>query len=161
MSQIVACDAALRPDRFGGELRSRAQQVGEYVPDVDARGRDIKRKNAPRERHKFQKVLPVVIDSEIKKTNKILKKGSRLDRSLARQRLRISRQAARKPVPGIRLANYEFRDVIREHKENKAKSVKQKNEEAAARVKAYWARKAKKLPPLRPKRLPLKHPANL
>jgi len=161
LSQIVACDAALRPDRFGGELRSRAQQVGEYVADVDAEGRDIKRKNAPRERHKFQKVLPIVMDPEIKKTNKILRKGSRLDRSLARQRLRISRQAARKPMPGIRLANYEFRDVLREYKENKSKSMKQRKEEEELRVKAFWARKAKKLPPLRPKRLPLKHPANL
>jgi len=64
-------------------------------------------------------------------------------------------------MPGIRLANYEFRDVIREHKENKAKSPKQKKEEEETRVKAYWARKAKKLPPERLKRLPLKHPANL
>lgn len=79
----------------------------------------------------------MVVDPEIKKTNKILKKGSRLDRSLARQRLRISRQAARKPMPGIRLANYEFRDVIREHKENKSKSVKQKKEEEEACIKAF------------------------
>lgn len=127
----------MRPDRFGGELRARQQQVGEYVPDVDAYGRDIKRKDAPKERHKFQRILPKVVDPEIKKTNKILKKGSRLDRSLVRQRLRISRQATRKPVPGIRLANYEFRDVIREHKENKAKSVKQKRDEEEQRVKAY------------------------
>lgn len=152
---------SVRPDRFGGQLRSRAQQVGEYVPDVDASGRNVRRKNALRERHKFQKILPKVNDPEIKKTNKILKQKPLTDRLLARQRLKIAKQALRKPMPTLRLANYEYRDVIREHKANKAKSAKQKQEEEQQRVRAYWNRKAKKLPPLRPKRLPLKHPANL
>ncbi len=153
---------SLRPDRLGGELRSRPQKVGEYVAEVDAKGRDIRRKDAPKERHKFQqKILPSVKEMEIKKTNRVLKRGPVIDRIVTRHRLGITREARRKPVPTLRLANYEYRDVIREHKENKAKSAKQKEEEEALRVKAYWVRKAKKLPPVRPRRLPLKHPANL
>jgi len=138
LSEIVACDMSLRPDRLGGELRSRPQKVGEYVAEVDAKGRDIRRKNALKERHKFQPTaLPLVKDPEIKKTNRILKKGPVSDRIVTRHRLGITRQARRKPVPTMRLANYEYRDVIREHKENKAKSLKQKEEEEAARVKEY------------------------
>jgi len=152
---------SLRRDRFGGELRSRPQQVGEYVADVDADGRDIRRANAPRERHKFQRILPEKEDTEIKKTNRILKYGSASSKTIALHRLQIASQARRKPVPTMRLANYEYRDVIREHKEEKAKSAKQKTEEEQARVVAYWARKAKRLAPVRPRRLPLKHPANL
>jgi len=127
----------LRPDRFGGELRARPQQVGEYVPAVDVLGRDIPRKKAAKERHKFQTALPAAQDHETKKTNRILKKGPIIDRMLTRQRLKISQQALRKPLPTLRLANYEYRDVIRRHKENKAKSVKQKGEEEQLRVKAY------------------------
>lgn len=154
----------LRRDRFGGELRSQTQQVGEYVAEVDDFGRDIPRKVAPRERHKFQRLMPVVPidkDPEVKKTDRILKRGALSSKIVARHRLEIARQARRKPVPSMRLANYEYRDVIREHRAEKAKSVKQKTEEEEARVKEYWARKAKKLPPIRPRRLPLKHPANL
>lgn len=151
----------LRRDRFGGEIRSQPQQVGEYVADVDDQGRDIPRKKAPRERHKFQRILSQRVDGEIKKTDRILKRGSPLDKTIALHRMLISGQARRKPVPTMRLANYEYRDVIREHKAEKAKSTKQKAEEEQARVKVYWARKAKKLPPVRPRRLPLKHPANL
>jgi ribosomal protein S4 len=165
LSQIVAPDMGLRRDRYGGELRSIPQQVGEYVAEVDAQGRDIKRKDAPaRERHKYQELMPVLSperDPEIKKTNKNLKRGSAVTQMITRHRLQIAAEARRKPVPTMRLANYEYRDVIREHKENYAKSAKQKEEEEKARVTAYWARKAKKLPPVRPKRLPLKHPANL
>jgi ribosomal protein S4 len=164
LSEIVAADMTLRRDRFGGELRSRPQQVGEYVAEVDSLGRDIRRKDAPRERHKFQKIMPVLPiekDPEIKKTNKVLKRGSATDKIITKHRMIIAGQALRKPVPTMRLANYEYRDVIREHKDNKAKSSKQKAEEEQSRVKAYWSRKAKKLPPLRPLRLPLKHPANL
>jgi hypothetical protein len=161
LSKIVATDMSLHPDRFGGELRSRPQQVGEYVPEVDAYGRDIRRKKAPKERHKFQRILPEIKDRAILQTDRILKRGSSSDKVIAIHRLRISAQARRKPVPTMRLANYELRDVIREHREEKAKSAKQKAEEEAVRVKAYWARKAKKLPPIRPRRLPLKHPANL
>lgn len=152
----------LRRDRFGGELRAHSQQVGEYVADVDDYGRDIPRKDAPRERHKFQNIMPTAQkDPEVKKTYKILKSGTTSSKIVARHRLQIASQALRKPVPTMRLANYEYRDVIREHKENKAKSAKQKKEEEEAQVKVYWARKAKKLPPIRPRRLPLKHPANL
>jgi len=151
----------LRRDRFGGELRSRPQQVGEYVADVDDLGKDISRKNAPKERHKFQRILPETKDSEISKTDRILKYGSISSKTIALHRLQIARQARRKPVPTMRLANYEYRDVIREHKEEKVKSAKQKEEEEQARIKVYWARKAKNLPPARPRRLPFKHPANL
>jgi ribosomal protein S4 len=161
LSEIVACDMTLRPDRFGGELQARSQQVGEYVPAVDVSGRDVPRKHAAKERHTFQNLLPTAQEHETKKTNSILKKGPIIDRMLTRQRLKISQQVLRKPLPTLRLANYEYRDVIRRHKENKAKSVKQKEEEEQLRVKAYWARKAKKLPPEKEKRLPLKHPANL
>jgi hypothetical protein len=152
---------SLRPDRFGGELRSRQQQVGEYVAEVDAEGKDIARKDAPKERHKYQKILPSVKDKEFLKTNRLLKRAPLNAKLITKHRLSITDEARRKPVPGLRLANYEYRDVIREHKENKAKSAKQKEEEELLRVKAYWSRKAKKLPPERPRRLPLKHPANL
>jgi hypothetical protein len=153
---------SLRRDRFGGELRSRAQKVGEYVADVDASGRDIPRKNAPKERHKFeQTVLPEKEDLEIKRTIKVLAKGSNLRKTIALHRLFIAKQARRKPVPSMFLANFEYRDVIREHKEELAKSAQQKAEEEQTRIKAYWSRKARKLPPARPRRLPLKHPANL
>jgi ribosomal protein S4 len=162
LSKIVATDMSLRRDRFGGELRSRAQKVGEYVADVDASGRDIPRKNAPKERHKFeQTVLPEKEDLEIKRTIKVLAKGSNLRKTIALHRLFIAKQARRKPVPSMFLANFEYRDVIREHKEELAKSAQQKAEEEQTRIKAYWSRKARKLPPARPRRLPLKHPANL
>jgi len=130
----------LRRDRFGGELRSRTQQVGEYVAEVDASGRDIPRKNAPLERHKFQKimpVLPVIRDPEYKKTDRVLKRGPLSSKIVARHRLEITEQARRKPVPSMRLANYEYRDVIREHKAEKAKSAKQRAEEEQLRVQAY------------------------
>lgn len=131
----------LRRDRYGGELRSIPQQVGEYVAEVDAQGRDIKRKDAPaRERYKYQELMPVVSperDPEIKKTNKNLKRGSAVMQMITRHRLQIAAEARRKPVPTMRLANYEYRDVIREHKENYAKSAKQKEEEEKARVTAY------------------------
>ena len=152
---------SLRRDRFGGELRTRPQQVGEYVADVDALGQDIKRKDALKERHKYQKLTTASGDVEIKKTNRVLKRGQASSKLVARHRLGIAEQARRKPVPTMRLANYEYRDVIKEHNENRAKSAKQKEEEEALLVKQYWARKEKKLPPLRPRRLPLKHPANL
>ena len=118
----------LRRDRYGGEIRSQPQQIGEYVADVDAEGRDIPRKNAPKERHKFQRLPPKKIDGEIQKTDRILKRGSSLDKTIALHRLMISGMARRKPVPTMRLANYEYRDVIREHKAEKAKSPKQKAE---------------------------------
>jgi hypothetical protein len=131
----------LRTDRYGGELRSVPQQVGEYVSDVDADGRDIKRKDAvSKERHKYQEIMPTVSperDPEIKKTNKNLKRGSAVTQMITRHRLKIAAEARRKPVPTMRLANYECRDVIREHKENYAKSAKQKEEEEKARVEAY------------------------
>lgn len=152
---------SLRRDQFGGELRSRSQQVGEYVADVDAAGRDIRRSDAPKERHKFQKIMPEIEDTEINKTNRILKYGSSTLKTVALHRLQIATQARRKPVPSMRLANYEYRDVIREHKEEKAKSPKQRMEEEQARVTAYWLRKSKRLLPTRTRRLPLKHPANL
>jgi len=82
-------------------------------------------------------VLPKVNDPEIKKTNTILKQRPITDRLLARQRLKIAKQALRKPMPTMRLANYEYRDVIREHKANKAKSIKQRQEEEQQQVKAY------------------------
>ena len=128
---------SLRPDRYGGELRSRSQQVGEYVPDVDEKGRSIPKKFALKERHKFKKILPTVADREVLKTNKILKSGTLAERLLVRQRLRITRQAIRKPLPGLRLANYEFFDVIRKHKLNKKKSRKEQEVEAAAKIKAF------------------------
>lgn len=131
---------SIRFDRFGGQLRSQPQQVGEYVAEVDAFGRDIPRKKAPRERHKYQKIMPSVPvdkDPEIKKTDRILKYGSATSKIIARHRMEIARQARRKPIPSMRLANYEYRDVIREHKAEKAKSIKQKEEEERARVKAY------------------------
>jgi ribosomal protein S4 len=164
LSEIVAADMSIRFDRYGGQLRSQPQQVGEYVAEVDAFGRDIPRKKAPRERHKYQKIMPSVPvdkDPEIKKTDRILKHGSATSKIVVRHRLEIARQARRKPIPSMRLANYEYRDAIREHKAEKVKSIKQREEEERARVKTYWARKAKKLPPIRPRRLPLKHPANL
>ena len=107
------------------------------MPDVDASGRNIRRKNAPRERHKFQKILPKANDPEIKKTNIILRQGPITDRILARHRLKIAKQALRKPMPTLRLANYEYRDVILEHKANKVKSVKQKQEEEGKVLAAY------------------------
>jgi ribosomal protein S4 len=161
LSEIVACDMTLRPDRFGGELRSRQQQVGEYVAEVDAEGQDIRRKDALKERHKYQKILPAVKDTELLRTDALLKRAPVSTKIVTRHRLGITKEARRKPVPSLRLANYEYRDVIREHKENKAKSAKQKQEEEEAQIKEYWARKAKKLPLERPRRLPLKHPANL
>ena len=82
-------------------------------------------------------MLPKVNDPEIKKTNTILKQRPITDRLLARQRLKIAKQALRKPMPTMRLANYEYRDVIREHKANKAKSIKQRQEEEQQQVKAY------------------------
>jgi hypothetical protein len=127
----------LRPDRFGGELRSRQQQVGEYVAEVDAEGRDIRRKDAPKERHKYQKILPRVKDTELSKTDALLKRAPVSTKIVTRHRLGITKEARRKPVPSLRLANYEYRDVIREHKENKAKSVKQKQEEEEAQIKEY------------------------
>ena len=127
----------LRRDRFGGEIRSRPQQVGEYVAEVDASGRDIRRKDAPKERHKFQRIMPEGKDREIQKTAQILKSGSRSSKLIAIHRLQIADQARRKPIPTMRLANYEYRDVIREHKADKAKSLKQKEEEEQARVKTY------------------------
>lgn len=127
----------LRRDRFGGEIRSRPQQVGEYVAEVDASGRDIRRKDAPKERHKFQRIMPEGKDREIQKTARILKGGSRSSKLIAIHRLQIADQARRKPIPTMRLANYEYRDVIREHKADKAKSPKQKEEEEQARVKTY------------------------
>ena len=151
---------ALRRDRFGGELRSRPQQVGQYVADVDDQGRDIPRSSALKERHKFQRILPEIKDTEINKTARILKYGSITSKTIALHRLQIARQARRKPAPTMRLANYEYRDVIREHKVERVKSVKQKAEEEQARIKVYWARKTKNLPPVRQRRLPLKHPAN-
>lgn len=114
--------------------------MGEYVAEVDEFGRDIPRKNAPRERHKFQKIMPVVPvnkDPEVKKTDLVLKRGPLSSKVVARHRLEIARQALRKPAPTMRLANYEYRDVIREHKSEKAKSAKQKEEEEQARVNAY------------------------
>lgn len=128
----------LRRDRFGGELKTRAQQVGEYVADVDDFGRDIPRKKAPKERHKFQqKILLEKEDPELRRTSRILKYGSTTRKTIALHRLQIAEQARRKPVPNMRLANYEYRDVIREHKEEKAKSAQQKADEEQARVKAY------------------------
>jgi len=66
-----------------------------------------------------------------------LKQKPITDRLLARQRLKIAKQARRKPMPTMRLANYEYRDVIREHKANKAKSIKQRQAEEQQQVKAY------------------------
>lgn len=128
---------SLRRDRFGGEFRSRQQQVGEYVADVDDAGRNIRRQNAPKERHKYQNILPEKEDKSVKRTLRILKHGSTESKLVTLHRLPISKLARRKPAPTMRLANYEFRDVIREHKEEKAKSRKQKEEEEQARVAAY------------------------
>ena len=151
----------LRTDRFGGELRARAQRIGEYVPAVDALGRNIPQTAALRERHEL-KALPKGKDAEVRKTVRLLKRrGGVTTKILAQHRLGISKQARRKPAPTMRLANYEFRDVIREHKAEKAKPLKQKIEEEQERVRVYWERKSKKLAPEREKRLPLKHPANL
>jgi hypothetical protein len=97
----------------------------------------VRRKDAPRERHKFQKLIPKVKDTELTKTDKLLKKAPLSDRVVTRHRLQIAGEARRKPVPGLRLANFEYRDVIRQHKENKAKSKKQKEEEERARVKEF------------------------
>lgn len=154
LSQIVACDMNLRPDRAGGELRAREQQIGEYVADVDASGRDIPEAKATfRERFSAseQTAAKAGASSQVKTRAT----------SLTGHRLQISRIARRKPVPAMWLANYEYRDAIREHKEEKTKSKQQKAEEETARVAEYWRRKAANLPEEKPRRAPLKHPANL
>lgn len=80
---------------------------------------------------------------------------------MARQRQHLAKLAKRYPAPSMQQANSDYRDVVREHKEERAKSTQQKAEEEALRINEYWAHKAKKLPPIRQKRLPLKRPSNL
>jgi ribosomal protein S4 len=159
LSQIVGCDMSLRPDAVGGELRSREQQVGEYVAEVDDEGRDILEKDAPfRERHSLA-VRNTKFKSFTKRTaGELLSPVALL---LKKQRLRISQIARRKPIPSMWLANYECRDAVREYNAEKVKPRKQKEEEEQERVKGYWARKLKNLPEEKPRRAPLKHPANL
>lgn len=122
---------SLRPDRTGGELRSRDQQIGEYVAEVDDMGRDIpEAKAAFRERHPF---TPKSADQKAVSS----RSGKGATTSASSHRLQISKIARRKPIPAMWLANYEYRDAIREHKEEKAKSRKQKEEEDQTRVKEY------------------------
>lgn len=144
----------LRKDSLGGEIRAKSQRVGEYVPETDAAGKDIPEyASTHRERHPLQPVKK-------NKLKSILKNKQKKNDPIFKQRLRISKIARRKPVPTMWLANYEFYDIIREYKAERAKSRAQKQAEAAAKVKTYWERRAKKLPPEKPKRAPFKHPAN-
>lgn len=135
MSPIVSCEPKIRSDKYAGELRAREQQIGQYVPEVDSAGRDISAADAPfRERHPLTR-RPSKEDPAVKVTEKALKRGA--DAAVTRHRLRISKAVQRKPVPSMWLANYEYRDVIREHKEELAKSPKQRAEEQQAGVIAY------------------------
>lgn len=86
---------SLRPDRTGGELRSRDQQVGEYVPDVDALGRDI-----PESRAAFRERNPLTPRAQPKAraTKRII---ARVAAPLASHRLQISKVARRKPIPAM------------------------------------------------------------
>lgn len=56
------------------------------------------------------------------------------------------------------LANYEYNDFWREFKEEKAKSLEQKREEAKAKRQEAFVRAIKGLPPERKRRYALKMP---
>ena len=84
---------SLRPDRTGGELRARDQQIGEYVAEVDDMGRDIPEAKAVfRERHALtaRNGVKTLATASVSPAAPV-----------ASHRLRISKLARRKPVPAM------------------------------------------------------------
>jgi hypothetical protein len=108
-----------RPGLLAGELRAREQQIGEYVPNVDAHGRDVllgeedapltsvgSRRSRFRERHAFApRPQPKLTE---------LARAKRAQRGALKpfvhQRLQISKSLRKKPIPMMWLANYEYND---------------------------------------------------
>ena len=139
---------------MAGELRPVEQQIGQYVPDVDARGKDIPYAKARAvERHAYAP-RPQPKLTELK----LLTRVKSAAHSFVRQRLTISKSLRRKPIPAMWLANYEYNDFWREFKEEKAKSLDQKREESLVKRKEALARAAQGLPPERERRRALKMP---
>jgi hypothetical protein len=135
-------------------LRPIEQQIGEYVPDVDVRGKDIPYTKARAlERHKYSP-RPQPKLTEVKLLSRV--RGSA--RFFVRQRLEISKSLRRKPIPAMWLANYEYNDFWREFKEEAAKPLKQKREEAKLKQQEALARAAQGLPLERKRRYALKMP---
>jgi len=154
IADIVSLDLRSKPGRLAGELRPVEQQIGEYVPDVDAQGKDISYAKARGvERHTYAP-RPQPKLTELKLLSRVCGPA----RAFVRQRLEISKSVRRKPIPTMWLANYEYNDFWREFKEEKAKSLEQRREEVKTKRQEALARAAKGLPPKRNRRHALKIP---
>ena len=116
VAEIVGLDLRNKPGRLAGEIRAVEQQIGQYVSDVDERGKDIPYSKAKRERHAFAPG-PQPKLTELK----LLSRVKAAARPFVRQRLKISKTLRRKPIPAMWLANYEYNDFWREFKEERAK----------------------------------------
>lgn len=139
---------------LAGELRAREQQIGEYVADVDDSGRDIPQERALRERHAFVS-RPA---QKLPELNKVARARG-LDKTFARQRLKVSKWVRRKPIPTLWLANYECNEFMKEYAQDKTKKSVERVADEHARTLAAHKRRVRGLPPEQPKREPLKVPA--
>lgn len=124
------------------------------MADVDAGGRDIPQVRALRERHEYAP-RPTQKLSELNK----IASARGLDKTFARQRLKVSKWVRRKPIPTLWLANYECNEFMKEYAEEKTKTPQQRVEDAQARTLAAHKRRIRGLPPEQARREPLKVPA--
>jgi hypothetical protein len=122
---------------------AREQQVGEYVAEVDADGKDILEKESP-----FREREALVIKKSMRKPI------GRVGNSPLGKLLR------RKPIPAMWLAEHEYRATLREAQAEMKKSRKEIIAEEAARIKEWNLREKEGRPHEKPRRLPLKHPSN-
>jgi ribosomal protein S4 len=123
-----------------GAYAAREQQIGEYVAEVDAEGRDISEEHSPvREREALVR----------KGKNKPIKGRNLLHKLILK-----------KPIPAMWLAQHEYKDVLKEYAENKKKSWKELVAEKEAEIKEWNLREKSGIAHEKPRRAPLKHPAD-
>jgi hypothetical protein len=159
ISNIVSLAKTRRKqDKYGGELQNIEQQIGEYVADVDAAGVSVPAPLARPEREALSP-RPQPADPEVERIKKLKERSITLH-PLTKNRLRISTQARKKPIPAMWLANHECRVAVAAAEKEKAMLPKERAERAAEKSKAYWARRKAGKGELREPRDPLKYPAN-
>jgi ribosomal protein S4 len=157
VSEIIAAKGRIKTDNIGGEVGSIDQQIGQYVPEVDDLGQDIPEEEAEFVEREPRAETPASVVT-VSEDENLVPAGRH--RKVIAQRLKISREARRKPIPAMWLANHEFKSVIAEIEAEREKSHKQLLEEEQAKVTEYWRRKKAGEPQVKPRRPALKHPAD-
>jgi hypothetical protein len=137
-----------------GEDMGREQQVGEYVAEVDAEGKDILEEDAV-----FREREPQTVPSPAPVISFIVEDNSPAS-VLALERSVISREAQTKPIPSMWLADHEFQHELRLVAEYQGKSVQQRQDEARTEAAEARALRYAGEPPIRPIRPPLKQPSD-